>query len=98
MDFNTVTHSDKFLTDLVSLGHSHNHVVHESAVKSVERTVSREICRTGELDLVPLYGDIDGRIDLLAQFAFRAFNLDHIARKELYAHSGWQVYRQFTNS
>ena len=56
-----------------------------------------KIGRTGQLNDIVLNGDGDVRVDDLAQFAERSFNLHHIAI-DLAGHFGRKVYRQFTNS
>ena len=88
-----VTDTHQFLLCLEALGDTLDHIVYECAVETVHRAVTRLVRRTLELDFIVLNGDLDVRINLLAEFTERSFNLQHVARENFDAHLVRKAYR-----
>ena len=88
-----VTDTDELLPYLVPFRYALHHVVDKRTVESVHGAVTGLVCRTRYCQYIPLYGDLDVRVNLLAQFAQRSFHAYHVLIGYRHGNPGGQVYR-----
>ena len=92
-DLGLVTDADELLPYFVSLRYADHHVMDKRTVETMHGAVAGLVRRTCHCQYVPLYGDLDVRVYLLAQFAQRSFHAYHVLIGYRHGNPGGQVYR-----
>ena len=73
---------------LIALGHTHHHVVEQSAGQAVERAVLLGVVGTGHLQLGALLGDGHVGVELTGQGALGALDGHHVVLFDFDLHAG----------
>ncbi len=87
--FNLITYTHQLLLYGVSLRYTYNHVIDKRAVQTMQRPVTWLISRTGYVNLIPLYGNLNVWINLLLKFSKRAFYANHVIGANRYGYALW---------
>src|SRR3546814_11866934 len=98
MGRSTITNTYQFLLNLKSFSHSRYHILDQRTLQSVQRLVALLLGRSFYTQFAVCQANGDVPVQLLAELAYRSFNLDGLIFTSIYRHSAGDLAGMFSFS